>query len=134
MEQALDAVDVDISRVVVYSPASTFMSVDFPAPFSPMSAWTSPFFTRKSTLLTASVPGTVGNGAHVQRVVLAPDLRVRHFDNPFDYPKSSRTRAATAAPSAACPSASRWTPSTGEAAANPAASRYAQPAPAANAR
>ena len=36
--------DVGCSR-----PKSIFISVDFPAPFSPISAWISPFFTNKST-------------------------------------------------------------------------------------
>jgi hypothetical protein len=35
----------------------TFISVDFPAPFSPQMAWTSPDFTCRHMLSSASTPG-----------------------------------------------------------------------------
>ena len=38
------------------SPASTRISVDLPAPFSPISAWTSPDATAKSTPFSARTP------------------------------------------------------------------------------
>ncbi len=39
------------------SPYSTFISVDLPAPFSPMRAWTSPHSTSKSTSSLATTSG-----------------------------------------------------------------------------
>src|ERR1700722_13202137 len=38
-------------------PAMIFISVDLPAPFSPISAWTWPRLRRKETLSSASTPG-----------------------------------------------------------------------------
>ncbi len=38
-------------------PAATAMSVDFPAPFSPTRAWTSPGSTSRLTPLSAVTPG-----------------------------------------------------------------------------
>src|ERR1700674_4266790 len=38
-------------------PAMIFISVDLPAPFSPISAWTWPRFSRNATLSSASTPG-----------------------------------------------------------------------------
>ncbi|MNC41108.1 hypothetical protein D3C75_898590 [compost metagenome] len=40
-----------------YTPERIFMSVDFPAPFSPSKAWTSPRRKLKLTLLSARTPG-----------------------------------------------------------------------------
>ena len=40
-----------------YTPVSTLISVDFPAPFSPIRAWISPLRRVKSTLFSALVPG-----------------------------------------------------------------------------
>jgi hypothetical protein len=40
-----------------YTPLSTFMSVDLPAPFSPTTAWISPARTPRLTLLSAFTPG-----------------------------------------------------------------------------
>ena len=40
-----------------YTPVSTLISVDFPAPFSPISAWISPLRSVKSTSFSAIVPG-----------------------------------------------------------------------------
>ena len=37
-------------------PNNIFISVDFPAPFSPTSAWISPFFTLRLTLWLATTP------------------------------------------------------------------------------
>ena len=42
-----------------YTPVSTFISVDFPAPFSPIRACISPFLSVKSTPLNAFTPGKV---------------------------------------------------------------------------
>ena len=42
---------------MAYTPVSALMSVDFPAPFSPMSAWISPDRRKKSTSSRASTPG-----------------------------------------------------------------------------
>ena len=40
-----------------YRPNSTLISVDFPAPFSPSSAWISPFFSCRVILSLATMPG-----------------------------------------------------------------------------
>ena len=40
-----------------YTPVMTLMSVDFPAPFSPISAWISPGFRSKCTSSSARTPG-----------------------------------------------------------------------------
>jgi hypothetical protein len=40
-----------------YIPANTFTKVDFPAPFSPTKACTSPFFNSKRHFLSAFTPG-----------------------------------------------------------------------------
>ena len=40
-----------------YTPVSTLMSVDLPAPFSPISAWISPLRRVKSTPSSARTPG-----------------------------------------------------------------------------
>src|SRR5450756_184069 len=42
-----------------YTPVNALMRVDLPAPFSPMSAWTSPERNEKSTLSSASTPGNL---------------------------------------------------------------------------
>ena len=48
---------IKISPLVGCSmPKSIFIRVDLPAPFSPMRAWISPFFTRKSTPWLAAMP------------------------------------------------------------------------------
>jgi hypothetical protein len=41
------------------TPPRIFISVDFPAPFSPMSATTSPAWTSRSTSLSATTPGNL---------------------------------------------------------------------------
>src|SRR6478672_11834627 len=40
-----------------YTPLSTFIKVDLPAPFSPTRQWISPCATRKLTLFSAFTPG-----------------------------------------------------------------------------
>jgi hypothetical protein len=39
------------------TPVKTLIRVDLPAPFSPIKAWTSPFFKEKSTFSRARTPG-----------------------------------------------------------------------------
>ena len=50
-----------------YTPASMFISVDLPAPFSPSSAWTSPFPTEKSTLSSTVTPKNALEILHCSR-------------------------------------------------------------------
>ncbi len=42
---------------IAYTPVSALMSVDFPAPFSPIREWISPGRSEKSTWSSASTPG-----------------------------------------------------------------------------
>src|ERR1035437_3328608 len=42
-----------------YTPVNALMRVDLPAPFSPLSEWTSPERNEKSTLSSASTPGNL---------------------------------------------------------------------------
>ena len=43
--------------LILYTPVSALIIVDFPAPFSPMRAWTSPGYRRRSTPSRALTPG-----------------------------------------------------------------------------
>ncbi|OPZ66871.1 MAG: hypothetical protein BWY81_01618 [Firmicutes bacterium ADurb.Bin467] len=51
------------------TPVRHLMRVDFPAPFSPSSAWTSPLASEKSTLLSAFTPGNAISIPFIERII-----------------------------------------------------------------
>src|SRR6478736_2609967 len=54
-----------------YTPDSTFMRVDLPAPFSPQIAWISPARTSRSTSERAFTPGNVLVMLRISRMLVA---------------------------------------------------------------
>lgn len=46
-----------VPESIVYTPVRALIRVDFPAPFSPIRAWTSPWKSRKPTPSSAFTPG-----------------------------------------------------------------------------